>query len=155
MAKTEPTKAILDILQTNWNNANTSISSDPSFHTGRYNQDASNPQVSVTDINATTIGGSPSGYAAFDPSGAGAIQEYDGGVDVGLWSDYSVADVNPKKLTWEFREEVMRIVQANQTTVTDLRYVAGGQHRLIVETEKTPAVYHRIQEVVYGYAERP
>lgn len=76
---------------------------------------------------------------------------------VDCWSDRDVeSSVNPKKLTYEFTEEIKRIVMANQTSATDLETLAfGGRTFVPPGDEEDPPVFHYNCPVQYLYESRP
>lgn len=153
----DPVLSILNLLQNNWNNANTSIGYDPDIHSGWHASDAGNPQVTVSNPEESPINGGTTGYAAIAADGSGGTQELDGIVNVDCWSDRDVeSSVNPKKLTFEFTEEIRRIVKANQTNATDLRLIAyGGRNFVPPGGDEDPPTFHYNVPVQYGYRSRP
>lgn len=153
----DPVITIQDLLSNNWKNANTSISYDPDIHTGWHQEEADTPQVTVTNPEESPIDGGRTGYSAIDGSGAGPVQELGGSVNVDCWSDReSESGVNPKKLTFEFTEEIKRIVKGDITTATDLRVINYGGRRFVPpDPSENPPVFHYNVPVGYIYEERP
>lgn len=152
----DPVLAVKDLIKTNWSKANTSISYDPSIHTGWHDKEANTPQVTVSHPDEGVIHGGDTGFTGFDPDGSGPTQDINGMMQVNCWSSREVeVDVNPKKLTFEFSEEVKRIIKANTLTVTDLRFVSYDGRRSMVEPRAEPAVFRYRVRVRYGYEERP
>lgn len=153
----DPVLTIKDLVKDNWDNSNTAISYDPDIHTGWHQEEANNPQVTASNPEESPIRGGATGYAAMDPTGSGGVQELDGTVNVDCWSDREVeSGVNPKQLTFEFTEEVKRIVKANQHSATDLRVIAyGGRTFVPPDSDENPPVFHYNVPVGYLYEERP
>lgn len=148
----DPTLTFYDLMRNNWNSDNTSISSDPNFSTGWFDQDATNPQVTVTGLDEGAIFGGVAPFSGIQGDGSGPVQEFSGTVEVNVWSSRELnSSVNPKKAVHEFAEEVTRIVNANTLTATDLRYIGVGTKRFIVDTDAEPAVFRYSLEVNYVY----
>jgi len=152
----DPTVTIYRLLKDNWSNENTSMGYDPQIHTGWWDTENNQPEVTISNRDETAVRGGRSPFTGIDPSGAGPTQTINGEVQVNCWSSREVeANVNPKKLVHEFSEEVKRIVKANTTLATDLRFIGYNGGRLIVDQEAEPAVF-RIQMIIwYVYEERP
>lgn len=153
----DPVLTIKDLLASNWSSSNTSVGYDPAIHTGWHSSEADEPQVTVSNPEESPIRGGTTGYAAADATGAGGVQELDGTVSVDCWSDRDVEDsVNPKKLTFEFTEEIKRIVTANQHAATDLRIINyGGRTFVPPDPDESPPVFHYAVPVGYLYESRP
>lgn len=158
----QPKVAVKLVLESNWDTSNTSISSVPSVHTGDYDQDAQEPQVTITGVSETARGGGETGVSAF--SGSGLMQENLGLLQVDTWSDRGASDVNPKKLTREFAEETRRILlsvgediesELSNTTLdpTDLIWMTARSppQERSPETERSPVVYGYLVEAGYYY----
>lgn len=150
----DPKITILDLLDPsnggNWDNSNTSISYDPDFHTGWRNEDATNPEVTVSlNEGEGPIGGGDTGFSFVTTNGAGA--DWSGTIRVNCFSDRDVeSSVNPKKLTWEFSEEIIRIVLDNQLSATDLRLIAPfTKIENAPDSDSDPAEFHYVQPVGY------
>lgn len=154
MAMQDPVLTIQDLLSNNWDNSNTSISYDPNIHTGWVDTEANNPQVTVSTPTETARGG-PAPFTGIDPSGAGPIQEFTGFVQVDCWSNREWESTNPKKLTFEFSEEVKRIVKDNVLSATDLRYIGWSGRRFVVDPEMEKTLFRYTCEVDYLYREAP
>jgi hypothetical protein len=156
MPSKEINVAVMELLEDNWDASNTSADSAPKFHTGIYDEDANKPQVSVTTVSETPIGGGETGYSYLSAGGSQGGQDRDGVVDVGLWADrrdvQAVNAAHPKKLTYEFHREVNRIVMDNQTNLSEVRYLGPTDSELLVEGDRQPVVFHRVQTLTYGYA---
>lgn len=148
----DPTKTVYDLLRNNWKNSNTSISYDPNFSTGWFDSSASNPQVTVSNLEEGAIFGDIAPFSGIQGDGSGPVQEFSGTVEVNCWSDREVeSSVNPKKLCHQFFEEVRRIVNNNTLTATDLRYIAIGNREFLVDTDAEPATFRYSIEIEYIY----
>lgn len=153
---TEVNVEVKNTLDSNWNTGNTSISSKPKFHTGIYDEDTNQPQVSVETVTETSTAGGTTGYSYIVTDGSGGGQDRDGVLDVGLWASRDDADnVHPKKLTYEMLSEVNRIVLGQQKSVSGTRYVSPLESEYIPETDREPIVHHRVLSVGYAYDNRP
>lgn len=155
----EPNVSVKKTLENNWDNTNTSANSDPKFHTGIYDENADEPQVSVTPVSETSIEGGDTGFTYIAPGSGEGGQVRDGLLDVGCWADRndaeSVGSDFPKLLTYEFRREVVRILMNNQKSVTGLETIGPSDSDLIVEDDRDPVVFHRIQTLTYSYDNEP
>lgn len=150
----DPVLTILNLVSNGWDNTNTSISYDPAIHSGWHDTEANDPQVTVTHVEEGASGAT--GFSGIDPSGAGPTQDIDGTVAVNCWSDREVeSSVNPKKLTFEFTEEVKRIVKNNTLSATDLRYISYGGRNFRPDGRADPTVFRYRVPVKYFYHERP
>lgn len=148
MALADPKLTIRDLLKDNWNAANTS-GVTPDVHTGHWNQEANNPQVTVTDPTEDID------LRGTDPSGAGLVRWMLGGVLVGCWSTRDASSVNPKQLTVEMSEEVDRIVTANRFGNTDLAWLEWRGREEFVDSRAEPTLYRYDCEVAYQLERRP
>lgn len=152
----DPQLTIQNLLDNNWNTANTSISSKPEVFTGWRRAEATKPQVTVSTPDEGPLGGASTPFRGIDPSGAGPVQDINGFVDVNCWSDREVeSSVNPKKLTYEFSEEVKRIVKANTLSATDLDFIGYDGRSFLVDPEANPTVFRYQVTIQYGYQNRP
>lgn len=151
----DPTLTIRDLLDDNWNTSNTSVSYKPAIHTGWIDTTANQPQITVTSATESASG-RETPFSGIDPSGAGPIQTIVGTLKVNCWSNREAEGrVNPKKLTYEFSEEVKRILKANVTGATDLRYIGYMGRTLRVEEESESVWFRYDISVWYVYCERP
>lgn len=149
----DPVLVVLDFLDNNWNTSNTSISYQPQTHSGWHDNSATKPQITVSTPNEQAQGGATTPFSGIDPTGGGPTQEINGFVVVNCWSDWEVeSGVNPKKLVFEFKEEVARIIQNNVTTRDDYRFIGYSGADFLVETEVEPTTYRYEATIRYGYA---
>lgn len=147
---------IKDYLDNNWDTSNTSISYQPDTHTGWFDTQATNPQVTISTPNETAQGGGTTPFSGIDPTGAGPTQEINGFCVVNCWSDREVeSGVNPKKLVHEFKEEVRRIIHDKATAHEDYRFIGFSGADFLVETETEPTGFRIEITVQFGYAVRP
>lgn len=148
----DPVLTLYDLMRNNWDNSNTSISSDPNFSTGWFDAESNSPQVTVTSITEGAISGGEAPFSGIQGDGSGPVQEFSGTLEVNVWSSRELeSSVNPKKAIHQFAEEVTRIVNNNTLTATDLRYIAIGSKRFLVETDAEPTVFRYSLEVQYLY----
>lgn len=159
----EPKFAAKLLLENEWDASNTSIGSAPSIHTGKYDQSAEEPQVTVTTTSETVLGGGETGIS-FIQGGGGLGQDIDGFVQVNARSDRDAASTNPKKLTREFAEEIRRILLETGTDIagklagttlagTELVHMTpqGPPTELPPETDRSPTVFAFVVEAGYYY----
>ena len=151
----QPKIAAKIILDDEWTPSNTSISFAPAIHTGNYDQQAEEPQISITTVSETAPGAGTTGISA-QTGGGDAVQDSVGRLQIDCWSDRQATSVNPKQLTREMVEEVRRILLG---VGTDIRTKLSGTKLdgtgLIQMTPRTPP-QERSPEVdrtpvVYGY----
>lgn len=151
----DPKMTVHDLIDSDWDNTNTSINYDPDIHTGWHNPESTDPEVTISSAEETpTAGGT--GFSAIDPTGAGPVMELDGVVSVDCWSDREVADPNPKTLTFEFTEEVKRILKNHLLDAQDLRFlVYHGRREIPPESDDPTPTFHYAVRAWYQYEERP
>lgn len=142
----DPKISIKDLIDNNWDTSNTSISSKPTITTGWWDNSNENPMVTISGAEESPIGGGTTGFSGIEPT-----KELEGSLQVDCWSDRNATTVNPKKLTFEFSDEVKRIIDENHDQATDLRYVTflGRQER--PDASETPTLYRYICTVGYDY----
>lgn len=154
MAIADPVITIMDLLDDNWNASNTS-SVTPSIHSGWIDTEANSPQVTVSNLDEGPIFGSDAPFSGIKPDGSGAVQDFNGTVQTNCWSSRELSSTNPKKLCWEFSEEVRRIVDANRLTATDLDFIGFQDRNFIVDTQSEPAIFRMQCFVQFGHKEMP
>lgn len=148
----DPTLSIYELLRDNWDSSNTSINYDPNVSTGWFDHEANSPQVTVSNLSEGPIFGDVAPFSGIQGDGSGPVQEFSGTVEVNCWSDREVeSSVNPKSLVHDFFEEVRRIVNANLTDVTDLRYIGIGTRNFLVDTDAEPTTFRYSVRVEYLY----
>lgn len=119
----EPSITIRDLLRDNWDNSNTSISSDPDIDTGWWDFNSDSPQVTLAGGEDSPVGGGQTGWSGINSVGD-PVQEMDGSVQIDCWANRRSASVNPKTLVYEFAEEVRRIIYNNaKNPGNDLRFL--------------------------------
>lgn len=152
-----PELTIRDLLRTNWDSTNTSITYDPDISTAWYQGEKDTPQVTVTNPDENPVRGGQTGYAAADGTGKGGVQEVGGTLQVDCWCDSEVEpDEGAKKVSYELAEEVTRIVMANQHSATDLRLISPGRRTFVPpDPDESPPVMHNNVSVQYIYEDRP
>lgn len=160
----DPKLVIRDLLDNNWDTTNTSIDSlspnKPRIHTGWFNGAEGwydIPQISVTNADENPLGGGETGFSFIVPDGSGPGKSMLGNVDVVCWAHQDMYDgVNAKTLTYEFSEEVKRIIKANLfPSDPDIEWLswAGRVERVDVDAE--PPLFRYDCEVRYFYFDRP
>ena len=150
----DPTLTIKQLLEDNWIISNTSINYVPSIHTGWIDTSANQPQITITSADETAVG-DMTPFSGMRGDGGGPTQTMIGNVMVSCWSNREAEKVvNPKKLIYEFSEEVRRILKANVTNATDLQYIGYMGRRMIVEEESESVWFRYMIPVWYVYHER-
>jgi len=166
MPDKEPIVYLRDALKADWDNTNTSLTEDPRIHTGWYDESSTSPQITITNPNENAINGGNTGYSGMNPSSGSASQIIDGVAIVNSWAGTREdlqgegsggADINPKQLRWEMKEEIERIARSYSSGYTSggtlqLTYIVPRNSTAIVETDDRPhAVYRYETRVGYGY----
>lgn len=152
----DPKITFVNLLKNNWNNGNTSIASDPTIHTGWFDQQSKKYQITVTNPDEVAIDGGDTGYSGIAGDGTSPYQTFSGTVLTNTWTWRDPDDntkPNPKKLGREFAEEIKRIIRANYDDATDLNVIAFMNANEIVETDKKPPVFRYECELGYIYRE--
>lgn len=153
--RSDPVLLVRDLLRNNWDASNTALSSAPKIHTGWYDDSSESPQVTVTNPDEGALGGGDTGYVATQGDGGGPVQERDGVLLVNGWAgSRETTSQNPKKVAFDLREEIGRIIGANYSGVDHLNRLAVGTTRQLVDDDRTPAVYRYEVTVSYGYRRR-
>lgn len=165
---------ILGVLDTDWNNANTSYSSDPRFSTGWWDWGRDVPSVTVTNpqVNPASVAQNPTGATYM--TGDGRVgQRQNGFCLVNAWGGTFDTDalategpggdrLSPKILAWEMCKEVRRILlsYAEGTTTSsgdvELTFLMPGETRRIVESDEEqehPTLFRYEVECRFGYNE--
>jgi len=145
----DPKLKIKDLLKNNWTAANTS-NVTPDFSTGWWDDNNDLPQVTVTSDDEAPLGGGETGQTHLNSDNDQLLA---GAVDVNVWANRDSSSENPKKLTYEFKDEVRRIVQANKEAITGFNYIGWNGYLDRTDTNKTPVVYRKLCEIVYGRIE--
>lgn len=110
MARDAPEVVVRNIIRDNWNTANTSGETF-NVHHGWIDIEGDSLEVTVSDPNDSAVTDT-SGYAGINVNGSPS-QDYQGTVSVNVWADRTRTTQNPRKMAWEGREEVQRIIQTN------------------------------------------
>lgn len=110
----DPKMTIRNLLLNNWDTSNTSISTQPKISTGWWDKSNSTPQVSVTNRKDVGEG------ATFNESGGkGVGRDETTSVLVTGFAQRQDGEPNPKTLSFEFMQEVVRIVGNNAGNIGD------------------------------------
>jgi hypothetical protein len=163
MSRDARDKLVRDILRDGWASSNT-YGLTPTIIFGWYD-DKPDDQPALTLRRQTELpfDGGQTGYAAFDPSGAGAIQRRTGVVRCHIWvetGDLGSAPTDfPEPYAYEVVEEIKRITEANQDQPTNpdtgnqpVQGLAPGEDDVVPEPEKS-GVFHRFADVTYWYTD--
>lgn len=149
---TDPKVSIKNLIKDNWDADNVS-GITPVTHLGWYDTRSNMPQITITDTSEVVEAGGVSGYTGMTSGGTPA-QLWVGSMSVNCWTTREATKdegVNPKRLIFEMREEIKRIVKAKYDDATDLFYIAWKGGMEMVDTGQSPVVYRWIGEVGYAY----
>lgn len=143
---TDPVKALIDLYEAKWDNANTSISSDPFISGGWWSFDEERPQITITGYEESPIEGGQTGYVGID-SGNPPVQLLSGTAQVDTWAESETVSVDPQKLVFQMSEEVRRITQeesrATDATVSDFRSLSWFGRTQSPKVDADPVVYRQ------------
>lgn len=160
----EPNVVVIDLLEDQWEDDNISGEFDTSWiSTGWWNEDSSNPQVTLTQSNPNTR---PNGL---DPTGRGFTSFVEGSISCNIWSPSVRSEdgtdwkygANPKTLRWDLVREIHRIIENNQDGTTDsqgnpeLVSIRTGRFTLSEEPGETMVVYRATLPIDYMFHTRP
>lgn len=127
ITNTDLKKKVYEILKNNWDNANTSISTDPRFSTGWFDKGKDFPQVTVTNKNE--VSGQEYDFIKADGSGPG--KDVKESVQVNTWVHKGAVDVDPKTLSEEMKNEVKRLIHNRFESLSDYHLLGHGTPREI------------------------
>lgn len=144
----DPLLEFKDLFETNWNAANTVLSSAPYIHTGWYENGSDEPQLTITSPEEQEATGSPTGWTGIGGDGSGPTRQVDGTAYGNVWCNENQSAHNPKQVVWDLRQEALRIVFDNVES-TQWQFIALGEVQKIVEDDQDP-VMHRY-ELPLGY----
>lgn len=163
---------IRGLLDSNWDNTNTSYSSDPHrFTTGWWDWARDEPTVTITTPNVNPQ--SQQTGVSYVTGDGGVGQRYSGTCLVNGWAGTFNTDalagegdgggfLSPKILAWDFCKEIRRILGENHAGTTnadgtvELTYVMPGAYRRIVESnpdDENPALFRYEVTARYGFEE--
>lgn len=87
------------------------------IHLGEYNDDMPFPQIALVDVSSTAR--NASGYYATKADGSGAVQKFDGRLDVRVFAGDENAVDRPEELASELGKHVRTLIHANNAGLTD------------------------------------
>jgi hypothetical protein len=148
----DPEIEFYDLLQSNWDNTNTVLSSDPKFTTGWYEQGSTEPVVSVSTPEENEATGAASGYTSIKGDGTGPDSEVNGNILIDVWCNENQASQNPKAVVHSLRNEVLRVINANYEA-TQYRNIGHSSATKLVEDDQDPVMYRYQIEATYQYTE--
>lgn len=111
------------------------------------------PEITLTGENEDPINTVDTGYAGMDPANGRPTQDIAGTINVDCWTSRQRSDVNPRKLGYYMKEEVIDTVHDNYLVPTSddyrwLSYMGGGTS---VETDWDEIEFRHRVIVGYGY----
>jgi len=127
MLDREPNLIVRDLVRADWDVSNTPLASSPRFHTGWYDYASSDPQVTFTNVEESTLDGGRTGVTAISGDGGTALIRA-GTLLVNAWggtrddlrgAGSGGVDVNPKAAAYQMAREAARIIDANSGGTTD------------------------------------
>ena len=151
----DPTITIKNLIKNNWTVGNTVLDQAPQIHTGWYEENQNEVQVTITSPDESTRGGGQTGFIGIAQAGAPA-QIRGGIVSVDIWAHRNMvmdagADIpNPKNVVWDLSNEVMRIITANYE-VADHLWVSFGFRRKLTDSTMKPVLHRIAIAVSYGW----
>lgn len=152
----DPILTVRDALVAGWNPANTS-GVTPKIHSGWFNQNWKQAQVTVTDLREFPSGGGSTGFRAIDSLGNG-VKLMLGTMTVAVWAhDGDQTGINPLQLSFEMSEEVKRIIKANMIPdlgTTGLNWLSWLGRRRVVDTSAEPITFRYENTVSLMYEDR-
>jgi len=104
----DPKLVVKDLLESEWDTANTPEDSPPEFRTGWRDGNLSAPQITASHDEESPT--SPTGFTGIGPDGP--TSERRGTVRLNVWTRRDLVAANPKTVGYEFSEEIKRIVSA-------------------------------------------
>lgn len=144
----DPVVTVRQLLESNWNAANTQ-GITPTVTHGWYNRlrDKTKLMVTVTGISEYER------LATLSALGPGAL--FEGRLDVNAWAtkDTTGGSALARKLVYQAREEISRIVRENQNSVADLLWVKVVGRRPITDDDEESVIFRYLVEVSYGWVE--
>ncbi len=140
------------ILRAGWDEDRTS-GEEPVIRHGWVNRTGKSPEVTVSNPEESPLAGGSTGFSGINQSGH-PTQEVDGTVTVNVWADRDRTNENPRKLVFEMKNEVQRIIIANALVPTsdDYSHISYmGGRRMPPETDVKPPMWRWQILVGYGY----
>lgn len=138
----DPLITIYDVLLAQWGGAVVPATADIRFNTGWFDKNIDTPQITVTQIVASDVP-LDLGYGTVRVN---AVYQID------IWVTISRATAAgpqlAKEYMWAMREEVMRILKANHTGLTDLELLLLNDiGRSLDEPDATPPILRFSQRI--------
>lgn len=111
------------------------------------------PEVTITGQNEDPINGGDTGYAGMDPSNGRPTQDIAGTFNIDSWTSRKRTDVNPRKLGYYMKEEVIETLHDNYLvpTSSDYRWLSYMGSGVSVETDWETVEYRYRVVAGYGY----
>lgn len=147
MAIVDPKLKVYNLLTSNWNIANTS-NVLPKIHMGWYNAAwQPRPQVTIVMPSYIVRRGGDTGVSAIGPGGTN-VRVMQVQMAVGGWAHHDAKDqngaditVNPRQLSYEFANEIRRIIEANLDTDPELDWISWIDMSENVEMRVKPVLF--------------
>lgn len=168
MLRRDPKIIFRGIVSANYLAGNTPVTVTPRFHTGWYNLGSSDPQVTFTNVEESTVEGGETGHTAATGSG-GASDVRAGTMLVNAWAGTRAdmatvgtggSSVNPKEASYQMAREVARILNNHhggtvdpETGEQELNSIGADVGRDVVDTEGEQPVYRFELTGRYTYVE--
>lgn len=146
---------LLDLFVAGWTPANTE-GLTPDFSSAWYDRvkDIDQFKVTVTGGDEFPFG---AGLTANGPAGL-----WDGVASVNVWTSAKVVSGSSaiggalaRKLAYEGRQEIDRIVRVNQNAVSGLLFMSVRSRRWLPDDRESPVVFRWLVEVGYQWIEQP
>lgn len=154
----EREKLVLDLLKSEWVESNT-YGLTPTISFGWFDEDHTNPQVTIPQPDEGPINGGNTGYSGQDPSTGGLHQTKTGSIDINLWAEYRDLDGastdHPRQYLAAVEAEIERIIIENgfnptnpDTNENPVWALAPGDSTPVPEPDKS-TLFHKVQTVNY------
>lgn len=155
-----PETLVQDLLESEWKSGNT-FGFTPDIHYGWFDEETTNPEVTVSQSEGSTVDGGQTGYESINQNGVPG-QEFAGTVPVNVWSrrsDMSGPNTdNPRQYNYQATEEIKRIIKANADKPTNpntgnqpVEVIAPLSREAFVETERRKVVFRYLVEIGFNY----
>lgn len=168
MLPRDPKIIFRNVIRSNWNADNTPLADDPRFHTGWYDYGSSDPQVTFTNTEESTVDGGDTGHTG--GTGDGGVADVRAGtLLINAWAgtrdDMATAGpggsrVNPKAASYQMAVEINRILGENadgtlhpDTGDPELNSIGGDEGRELVDTGPDNAVFRYEVQGRFTYAQ--
>jgi len=148
----DPVITVRALIEDNWVAGNLTANLTPTVTAGWYNRDRDIAQFLVT------VTPNPELEASAYLGSAGPGARWEGTLDLNIWASPKVFTTGnqqalARKLVYEARQEVDRIIRVKQTSVSGYTTLRIVSRRPLPEVGENPTVFRWLCEVEYGWIE--